>query len=115
VSGTPGAQVLLLDSLQGLDSGDTLRLEYLARPSELTADTSSLGLGEPAETEAVRYIIEYALAWLHERAAASGGDQFREHLTLAKAATERAAAILQGARRSDAGTVHAYRWPRARG
>jgi len=83
VAGTPGDLHLHFRRLTGLSDGDTLLLTYHARPSELSADTDTLGLGEPAEREAVAFIEKYALAVLHREAGSRDSGRFREHLTLA--------------------------------
>ena len=117
VSGTPGAQELLFDSLQDLADGSTVMLEYLARPSELSADSSTLGLGEPAETELVEFVVDWALFWLHDQAAAvaQAGAEFRPHLTQAQYYREAADAVrARAARFHGRGTVRGARWARVR-
>lgn len=115
VMGTPGAQELVFQSLQDLSADDTIRLEYGARPSALSADDDTLGIGEPAEADFVSFIEEYALYWLHDRAKRVGGGDFRRHLTEAQTCFERAMGI-QGRARGfgPAGTVATPRWSRAR-
>lgn len=90
VEGTPGAQVLYFDRLTGLDTDGTIMLQYVGYPSELSADTTALGVGDVAERELVQFVIERALAWLHERAASENVGAFREHMTLAQQGYDRA-------------------------
>lgn len=118
VEGTPGAQVLEFKTLSGLDSDGTLRLEYLARPSEMTADSGTFGIGEPAETELVEFVTAWALYWLHNQAAnrdpEAGG--FRPHYTQAQSYLAQARAIQQLARGfAGRGSAHGARWARSRG
>jgi len=116
VGGTPGAQVLYFDTLEGLEAGDLVRLDYLARPGELSADSSSFGIGEPAERELTEFVTEMAVGWLHKAAASARAGDFREHLTLAQMAEERAERIrAMAARWHGRGTVRTARWARARG
>lgn len=119
VSGTPGGpQVLLFDTLNGLEAGDTIRLEYLARPSELSSDSTSLGLGEPAERELVEFVIHWALYWLHDQVASRDVDApgFRGHITQAQYHQERAERMRMAASRwHGRGTVRTPRWARHRG
>lgn len=119
VTGTPGGpQVLLLDTQTGLSDGDTVQLEYLARPAELTADDGTLGLGQPAETELVKFVEEYALFWLHDQAANQGPEAagFRPHYTQAQGCWERAAGIQARASRFHGrGTARTKRWAQHRG
>lgn len=119
VSGTPGGpQELLFDTLNGLAAGDTIRLEYLARPSELSADSSSLGLGEPAERELVQFVVQWAVYWLHDQAASRdvNAPGFRGHITLAQYHQERAERMRAMASRwHGRGTVRTARWARHRG
>jgi len=89
VAGTPGAQELLLTRGDMVNAGDNLRLEYLARVAEMASDAATLGLGAPAEREAVNFIIEKALAWLYRREAKDGNT--RVLLTLAMDADKAAA------------------------
>jgi len=115
VTKTPGAQELHLDSLDGLDSGDALKLDYLARPSLLTSDSDALGLGEPAETGLLEFIKHYALAWLHELAA--GRDGFQEHYTLMAFHYEQATKLqmLAQGRHHGTGTIRPPRWQQGLG
>jgi len=119
VAGTAGApQVLYFDSLDGVDSGQDLRLDYLARLSELSADSSSLGIGEPAEREAVEFVTSWALYWLHDMAASRAPESagYRAHLTQAQYYVEIAERFrTRAARWQPAGTVHGARWAKARG
>lgn len=118
VGGTPGAAVLYFDALGGLEAGQTVRLDYLARMSELATESSSLGLGEPAEREAVWFIVEYALYWLHDQAANRDptGPAFRAHMTQASGKLELAETIRQKASRFQRpGTLRSQRWARHRG
>jgi len=119
VSGTPaGPQELLLESLDDLDAGETLRLEYLARPTELSADSSTLGVGEPAERELVSFVVAYALYWLHDQAASRSPEAagFRGHYTQAESQRAKAQEIRAGAARFHGrGTVRGTRWARGRG
>jgi len=119
VGGTPGGpQELLFDTLNDLGDGDTIRLEYLARMSELSADSSTLGLGEPAEREAVEFVLHWALYWLHDQAASGGVDApgFRGHITQAQYQMEVAEGVRARASRwYGRGTLRGKRWARHRG
>jgi len=119
VSGTPGGpQVLRLDSLAGLAADDSVLLEYLARPSELSADSSTLGLGEPAESELVEFVVNFALFWLHDQAASGAPESgaYRPHLTQAQFYLELAEKVrTRAARWHGAGTARTGRWARSRG
>jgi len=118
VNGEPGSQVLYFSSLSGLDSGYTLRIEYMARLSTLTDDTDTLGLGEPAETECVDFVVNYALHWLYSQAASSqpDSDAFRSYLTLAEYKRETANEIkARAGHRRPAGRVHGTLPPRSIG
>jgi hypothetical protein len=118
VQGTPGAQVLEFKNIDALDADDTIRIEYLARPSELSTDAGTLGIGEPAETELVQFVVAEALFWLHDQAASRAPEAatFRPHLTQAQYYAEQAQAIKQAARGfRGRGTLHGPRWPRSRG
>jgi len=118
VAGTAGAQVLYFDSLDGVDDGDDCRLDYLARLSELSADSSNLGIGEPAEREAVEFVTTWALYWLHDMAASRAPESagYRAHLTQAQYYMEIAERFrARAARWQPAGTVRGARWARARG
>jgi hypothetical protein len=118
VAGLPGAQTLIFDTWNGLSEDYTLRLEYLARPSEMTSDSGTLGLGEPAERELVQFVIAYALYWLHDRAANKRESQgnFQTHYTKADYYYKAAMAIRDRARGAN-GTrsIRCNRMPRARG
>jgi hypothetical protein len=110
--------VLYFDNFDGMDDGHTIRLEYLARPSTMSDDTDTLGLGEPEERECVDFIVNYALYWLHRNAAseARGGEAFRPHLTLAEYQKQEADKIKQQAgHRRPAGRVHGAFPPRSLG
>jgi len=118
VSGEMGDQELLFDDLSGLGADDTVRLEYLARAEELSADSDTLGLGEPAEREMVEFVVAHALFWLHDQAAARApeGAGFRPHLTQAQYYREVAKEIRTAAWRwQGRGTVRSERWARHRG
>jgi len=106
VSGTPGAQNLQLSPAWALPVGDLVRLDYLARPAELTTDAGTLGVGEPAEREFVDFIYAYALFWLHDQmaSAAPEGAGFRPHLTQAQYYLEMAERVRMRAG-EDAGVV----------
>lgn len=86
VSGTPGAQKLQILPQLPMPAGATVRVDYIARPSEMTADANTLGIGEPAEADAVTFIHYYGLYWLHDKAASTEptGAAFRPHLTQAQ-------------------------------
>jgi len=105
VGGTPGAQVLQMSTLDGLNIGDTLRLVYTARPSVLSAETDALDIGDVVETEFVHYIIEYALYWMYDRKAAQG-DDYRQWMTSAQLHLENAQNIKKAATKyQPAGTI----------
>lgn len=118
VAGTGGAQSLYFDSLEGIDSGDDCQLIYLARMSELSADSTALGMGEPAEREAVEFVTSWALYWLHDMAASRAPESagYRAHLTQAQYYMDIAERFrARAARWQPAGTVHGARWAKARG
>lgn len=119
VNGTPGGpQELLMETLLYTEAGDTLRLEYLARPEEMDADSDELGVGDPAEREFVDYLITWALFVLHDQAAAAAPEAagFRPHLTQAQYYREMAEATRQRASRFHGpGTLRTERWARSRG
>lgn len=101
--------VLYFDSFDGMDDGHTVRLEYLARPSTMSDDTDTLGLGEPEERECVDFVVNYALYWLHRNQASQApkAETFRPHLTLAEYQKNEANKIKQEAgHRRPAGRVH---------
>lgn len=109
VYGTPGSQSVYFDTTSGVDDGDTIRLVYLARLSEMTSTSSEISIGAPAEPQVIRYITEYALHLLHEREAAKAGTiaAFEGHSSMAQAHFAKAQAILQRAlRMRPAGRVH---------
>lgn len=83
VAELPGAQVLIFNSWDNLSDAYTCRLEYYARPSEMATDAATLGLGEPAEREMVRFVVSFALYWLHDRASniSKGDSEFQQHYT----------------------------------
>jgi hypothetical protein len=112
--GTPGALYLHFHRRAGLEDGKAPKLVYCARPSELSADTDALDIGEPAEAEAVSFVCEYTLAILYDQEARADSSRFREFLTLStarfQAAEElRRRATPQGASRK----VKGGRQPRA--
>lgn len=114
VAKTPGAQELVFDNLDGMDAGHLIRLEYLARPSQPSTDTGTLGVGEPAEAEMVEYIIAQSLYLLHEQNASAevNASGFRGHLTLAQYWREAAEAIKRAAvPMYPTGTAKSKRWP----
>jgi len=118
VAETPGGQELVFDTLSGLDEDDTIRLEYLARPSELAADDGTLGVGEPAEWELVEFVVAEALFLLHDQAASGAPEAagFRAHLTQAQYWKEEMERIRGSAGRFHGrGTVRGGRWARSRG
>jgi len=117
VGGTPGALVLYFDALTGLGDGDAIRLDYVARPSELTTDAGTLGVGEPAERELVDFIVCYALFVLHDQAASAApeGAGFRPHLTQAQYWREEAERVRARASQVGRGTARTMRWGRSRG
>ena len=116
VTGTPGAQELHFDTIGGLNAGDTVRLEYTARPSVLSAETDALDIGDVVEAEFMNYVIEYALYWLYDRDAARG-DDYRQWMTSAQLHLENAKEIKKAATRyQPAGTVRTGVWSKvARG
>lgn len=101
VSGTPGSQVLDLWAIGAYTAGDVLRLDYVARMSELSADDDTLSVGVPAEPELVTFLVDYSLWYLHTQAANRGiaAGTFREHLTQARNALEKAEKTLARAPR----------------
>lgn len=118
VAKTPGGQELVFDTLAGLDDEDTIRLEYLARPSELATDAGTLGVGEPAEVELVEFVVAGALFLLHDQAASGAPEAagFRAHLTQAQYWKEEMERIRGRAGRFHGrGTVRGGRWARSRG
>jgi hypothetical protein len=118
VAKTPGGQELVFDTLAGLDDEDTIRLEYLARPSELATDAGTLGVGEPAEVELVEFVVAGALFLLHDQAASGAPEAagFRAHLTQAQYWREEMEKIKARAPRFHGrGTVRGGRWARSRG
>ena len=115
--GTPGSLNLYFNTLDSVDAGDTLRLDYLARVSQLEDDTDTLGIGEPAEDELVQYVVEYAQGVLHYQAGSRGvntGD-FRARYTMAQTMFELAESRKRKVRARWVGTVHPARWTRSRG
>jgi len=118
VAKTPGGQELVFDTLKGLDAADTIRLEYLARPSELATDAGTLGVGEPAERELVEFVVAGALFLLHDQVASGAVEAagFRAHLTQAQYWKEEMERIRGSASRFHGrGTVRGARWARSRG
>jgi len=116
VTGVPGAQELYLSSTGPFDAGDTLRLEYTKRVSELATDASSLGVGEVVEAPLVEYVVEHALWWLHDRASNRDEGRYREHATSAQMHLERANALKMAARPyTRPGVIHGPVISRARG
>ena len=116
ITGTPAAEVLLFDTLDGLDAGDLLMVEYRTLPSALVADSGSLGVGVVAEAGLVRFIAEYALGWLHQAAASASPQDFREHWSLSKRHYDEAEALRKaGGGRRRGGRVRYRKPPRARG
>jgi hypothetical protein len=115
VAGTPGAAVLYFHTIGSVSTDDTLRLRYTKRLSALSADSGTLGIGEPYEDELVRYIIEYALMILHESAMGQGGDSARLHATLLELHEERAKAIAEQAKHVQPGHVKPETWSRSLG
>lgn len=103
VAGTVGAQVLDLQDIGAFAVGTTLRTDYIKRLSQLSTDASTLAIGAPAEPELIAFLIDYSLWYLHARAAGGVGGKFREHLTMAKDAREKAEEALE----------HAPRWQRS--
>jgi len=85
VGGAPGAKVLYLDSFENLETGKSLRIEYVGRLDKLSADDDTLGLDESVEGACVKYVIAYALHWLYVQAASEGpsADVLRSYITLA--------------------------------
>lgn len=119
ISRVLGAQVLQFKSLDCVDADDVLRIDYVGRLSELSADSDTLGIGEPAEPELLNFLEAWALYWLHDQAAASGpqaGD-FRAHYTLAQTRKEEAEQIRKRAPRRlrRPGQVRGPRWSRSVG
>ena len=118
VAKTPGGQELVFDTLDGLLDEDTVRLEYLARPSELATDAGTMGVGEPAEVELVECVVAGALFLLHDQAASGAPEAvgFRAHLTQAQYWKEEMERIRGRAGRFHGrGTVRGARWARSRG
>jgi hypothetical protein len=119
VGGTPGAQRLYFQDLSGLVAGDVLRLDYLRRLAALSTDASVLSIGEPAETEVVEFITEYALGILHNSMAARSptGSDFRARLTMASDARQNALVIRERSRRNlhGPGRVHGRALGKSRG
>jgi hypothetical protein len=101
VDGTPGAQVLYLHTQRHVVAGEKLRLDYLARLSELATDAATLAVGAPAEAELVEFLADYALYFLHDWMAnrAPTGQQFRARLTKAADYWQQAMAKKASARR----------------
>lgn len=99
VAKTPGGQELVLSTLNGLANGDLVRLAFLSRPAALSTDAGTLGLGEPAETEMVAYIVAMALALLNEQAASATplDEVLKARLALAQLYHRQAAEIKQAA------------------
>lgn len=98
VSGTPGAQSLEISRSYPLPVGAAVRLDYAARPDTMSASGNTLGIGEPYEREAVDFIIEYGLYWLHDLAASTAKTEGELALHQAKAARAREMAELVRAR-----------------
>jgi len=117
VGGTPGARVLYLDALKGLGDGDSIRLDYVARLTELTAEDDDLGMGEPAEAELVEYVVTYALSWLYYREGekVQTKEALAGYLRLADGLYQRAMEIKMRAPRVGRGTVRTMLWARSRG
>ena len=84
VTGTPGAQYLQLISARSVSTSDTVALDYVKRLTELTADSSVLGIGAPYEDEVCEFIVNHVLYDLHHTAATRGGDMARYHFTAAQ-------------------------------
>ena len=116
ITGTPAAEYLLFDTLEGLDAGDLLMVEYRTLPSALATDAGTLGVGEVAESGLVRFITEYALGWLHQAAASATPQDFREHWSLSKRHYDEAEKLRKsGGGRRRSGRVRYRKPPRARG
>jgi len=119
VTGLPGAQELVFNSWNGLSASYTTRLEYYARPAEMTTDAATLGVGEPAEREMVRFMTLYALYWLHSRAASKqeSSGTFQIHYTQADSYLKMAMDLRARSAGSwrEAGRLHTTRPSRARG
>jgi hypothetical protein len=118
VAGAPGAQTLYLYDIGDYDTGDVLRVDYQVRLSELSADASTLDIGAPGETELVQFIVDYALYWLHNRAANANpvGGEVRLHLTQAKDYLDKAMYKLNRAPRwGQGGRIHQGRKQDIRG
>lgn len=118
VLGVPGSYILYFDTLDGLDTGYKIRLEYTARLDTLSDDTDTLGLGEVVEAECVDFIVNYALHWLFAQAAAAApqSDAFRSYLTLAEYRREAAEKIKDRATHQlPAGRIHGKFPPRSVG
>jgi hypothetical protein len=99
-----------------MEAGDTLMLEYVGYPTEMTADSGGLGVGVTAERSLVRFVVEYALGVVHQAAASRGGGDFRQHWTLAERHFEAAELLKRGAPRvTDPGRIRWGRWSRSRG
>lgn len=80
-----GAQVLQFLNHDHVVVGEALRLDYYKRLVELTADTDELGLGAPMDDELIRALKDYAVGFMHERAASRAPDRadIRARITLA--------------------------------
>lgn len=77
-----------------------MRLVYLAAPTMPVSSSTTLGLGEDYEREAVAYIAEYALHILHEMALARNvtGEAARAHISLSQTHYQKAERIKQARR-----------------
>jgi len=120
VTGASGAQELTFRTWNGLSEDYTLRLEYYARPSELATDAATLGIGEPAEADLVEFVRQYALWWLHDRAANKSADvagaAFQGHYTKGDICLKLAMTLKDKAKgKRGPRAIRTGRWPRARG
>lgn len=107
VAGTYASQYVRFSEQFGIPHGMSVQLDYLARPSTLSSDSDTLDIGEPGEREAVDFVVNYALFWLHDMQASAEptGAGFRPHLTQAQYYRELAESL----------RARASQWPPTRG